>query len=106
MNRLLKSALVLSAVTAGSLGLGAGTAQAGGPYIWCPGQSMTAGVDMQHHTGAPGATVNWDMNVCHTWWFVNWGTGNIDPGIWEGDTPPPPEALIPRQCPPVSFLCP
>ncbi|MDT5104613.1 MAG: hypothetical protein QOI25_2126, partial [Mycobacterium sp.] len=102
--RLAISGLVTGGLAAAALGLGAGTAAAGGPYTWCPGQN--SGIDIEHHTGAPGA-VNWDMNVCHTWWYVNWGFGNINPGIWDGDNPPPPpEALEPRQCPPFAFMCP
>jgi hypothetical protein len=105
--RLAISVLATGGLAAAALGLGAGTAWAGGPYAWCPGQSMTSGVDMENHTGAPGGQVTWDMNVCHTWWYVNTGAGNIDPGVWEGDNPPPPpEALIPRQCPPIAFMCP
>jgi hypothetical protein len=46
------------------------------------------------------------MNVCHTWWYTNWGMGNVSEGIWDGDNPPPPEALAPRQCPPIAFMCP
>jgi hypothetical protein len=100
------SGLAAGCLAAAALGLGAGTANAGGPYTWCPGQSMTSGIDTEKHTGAPGGSVTWDMNVCHTWWYVNSGSGNIDPGVWDGDNPPPPEALIPRQCPPIAFMCP
>jgi hypothetical protein len=104
MTRLATSALLTGGLAAVALGFGAGTAQAGGPYTWCPGQSMTSGVDMEHHTGAPGGTIDWDMNVCHTWWYVSWGSGNINPGVWEGDAPAP-DALVPRKCPPISFIC-
>jgi hypothetical protein len=104
LTRLATSALLTGALATAALAL-AGTASAGGPYTWCPGQSMTSGIDTVHHTGAPGGQINWDMNVCHTWWYVNWGMGNINPGVWEGDNPPP-EALAPRQCPPFAFMCP
>jgi hypothetical protein len=48
--------------------------------------------------------VDWDTSVCHEWWAVNVGMGNVSRNIWEGD--PPPEAFEPVQCPPFAFLCP
>ena len=60
---------------------------------------------MDTHTGGPGLGVNWDMSVCHKWWAVNVGMGNVSRNIWEGDNPPP-GAFEPRQCPPFAFLCP
>ncbi len=54
--------------------------------------------------GAPGNVI-WDNNVCHTWYYVNWGYGNISPGVWDGPDPPP-DGLAIRQCPPNSFMCP
>ncbi len=105
--RFVFSGLVAGGLAAAALGLGAGTAAAGGPYTWCPGQSMYSGIDVASHTGAPGTDLPWDMSVCHEWWYVNWGSGNISPGIWDGDNPPPPpEALEPRPCPPIAFMCP
>jgi hypothetical protein len=66
-----------------------------------------AGVDMDTHTGGPGLGVNWDMGICHKWWAVNSGMGNVSGNVWDGDNPrPPPEALEPRQCPPFAFMCP
>jgi hypothetical protein len=55
--RLAISGLVTGGMAAAALGLGAGTAQAGGPYTWCPGMSM-AGTNMDTHTGGPGLGVN------------------------------------------------
>jgi len=55
------------------LELGAGTAHADdryGPHQWCPGQSM------EWPTG-PWNQVDWDMNVCHTWYVVGIGQGNV-----------------------------
>jgi len=58
-------------------------------HVWCPGQSMNS------PTG-PGADKTWDMNVCHTWWFVKSGYGNVQTtsgriaiNVFEGENPPP-----------------
>jgi hypothetical protein len=38
----------------------------------------------------------WDMNVCHTWYAVGYGKGNVPmkggvpSSVWDGDNPPPP----------------
>jgi len=83
------------------LGLGTNTAQAEpgfaltpygprGPNQWCPGQPLPYNDD----------TIVWDMNVCHTWWWVAYGfQGNRGKGfIYEGDTPPPDLGCIPLIC--------
>ncbi|HTI76309.1 MAG TPA: hypothetical protein VL634_15035 [Mycobacterium sp.] len=86
----------------GAVGLGlAGTAQACngewgpcgyGPNRWCPGDSLYM------DRGGPYQLVEWDMNVCHTWYRVAEGAGNVPEGpnnasdVWEGDNPPPPAA--------------
>jgi hypothetical protein len=93
--------LVSGGLGLAGLGLAAGVAQADlrGPYQWCPGQSM------QWPTGPWGLPVVWDMNVCHTWWVVVYGQGNVPMAdgrpsvIWEGDNPPPPTHHDPL-CPP------
>jgi len=33
--------------------------------------------------------VEWDRNVCHTYWYVYFGQGNVAQNIFEGDAPPP-----------------
>ena len=46
--------------------------------------------------GGPYQGVQWDMNVCHTWYRVALGAGNVPEGphnqsdVWEGPNPPPP----------------
>jgi len=100
LKRIIARALLSGGIAVAGLGLGAGTAQADnsyGPHRWCPGQPM------EWPTGPPG--VAWDMSVCHTWWAVGYGQGNVAsnygptppgvPSIWDGDDPPP---LAPRQC--------
>ena len=51
------------------LGLVAGTAQAdpfaAQPHSWCPGQAL------------PFNNIQWDMGVCHTWYTVPFGQGNV-----------------------------
>ncbi len=85
------------------MGFATGTAQADeGRHVWCPGQSM------EWPTG-PWNRAIWDMNVCHTWYAVDYGMGNtIDrfgspSNIWEGENPPP---RVHRVCPPIAFMCP
>jgi hypothetical protein len=34
--------------------------------------------------------VRWDFNVCHTYWYVYFGQGNVAQNIFEGEVPPPP----------------
>lgn len=95
------SLLAGSAVFTG-LGLGVAHADTSQPHHWCPG-------DPKHMPYAP-ATLDWDWNICHTWYVTNPGMGNVTSqgrpdGIWDGDNPPI-EAITMRQCPPISFMCP
>jgi hypothetical protein len=42
---------------------------------------------------SPGPSAAWDWSVCHTFWIVGWGQGNVDDinvTIWDGDNPPGP----------------
>jgi hypothetical protein len=88
----------------GLAGLSAGTARAEdwcspaamangvcyGPNQWCPGDSLFHLT--QNHVTNP---INWDMGVCHTYYYVPWGQGNVGQNIWEGANPPPPDTLSP-----------
>jgi hypothetical protein len=84
--------LVSGGLGLAGLGLAAGTAQADnlGPFQWCPGQSM------DKPTG-PGHDIAWDWSVCHTWYTVDYGKGNVShsydiggpSSYWDGDDPPP-----------------
>ena len=101
LKRIIAGALLSGGVVVAGLGLAAGTAQAEFgfaplshdpvpadnftvPHQWCPGQPL------------PMPDVVWDMNVCHTWYWVPvGGMGNVGKFVWEGDHParplgPPP----------------
>jgi hypothetical protein len=82
--RVVAAALLSGAVTLVGIGLAAGDAQAqpgdnfSQPHEWCPGQPL------------PEADVQWDTNVCHTWfWVPVGGMGNAGKFVWDGDSPPP-----------------
>jgi hypothetical protein len=92
-------ALAAAALVTGGVGLSTGTALACngawgpcgyGPNRWCPGDSLYM------DRGGPYQGVVWDMTVCHTWYRVGEGAGNVFEGpnnqsdVWEGDDPPPP----------------
>jgi hypothetical protein len=105
LKRIIAGALLSGGVAVAGLGLAAGTAQAErgfaplshdpfpeaiGPRQWCPGQELP-----QVGTDDPQAQVHWDMNVCHTYYIVDPGLGNVASIIWDGPNPP---ANPPRQC--------
>ena len=93
-------ALLFGGLGLAGFGLAAGAAQAepgfapqyhgpvfaGGPYQWCPGQDK-GGFGGAFNTPGPP---NWDWGVCHTYYVVQDGQGNVSPSIWEGDNPPAP----------------
>ena len=100
LTRIVVAAFASGAIAAAGLGLSAGPAAADPPAptgTWCPGQPLPLG----------GAVFGWDMNVCHDYWFVNPGEGNVPvnvngvqlgsyvwigspPPWWPDVTPPPP----------------
>jgi hypothetical protein len=97
LKRIIAGALLSGGVAVAGLGLGAGTAQAlpDGPYTWCPGQPRNAHMPPGGQPGpaSPGPSVEWDWNVCHSFWIVSWGEGNVDGpdrSLWDGDNPPAP----------------
>lgn len=100
LKRILAGALLSGGVAIGGLGVITGTAQAlpapeplnhwpgcteehpQGPCHWCPGQDLPP---TGNHITNP---VRWDNNVCHTYYYVNFGTGNVASNIWDGPNPP------------------
>jgi hypothetical protein len=82
-------------LASGGLALTSGTAQAQAPHHWCPGEPMQYDPRVTDHTG-PGTAFNWDMYICHTWYWVKGGQGNVpfkgrlsSSNVWDGETPPP-----------------
>lgn len=97
------TALLAAGLGMAGLGLAAGTAQADGPHRWCPG-------DPKNMPYVVNGLLDWDWSVCHTWYSANYGQGNVTmqgrpTSIWDGDNPPP-DAVTPRECPPIAFMCP
>jgi hypothetical protein len=102
MRHIVVGALTSGAIAAAGLALGAGSAAAQDPTgTWCPGQP----------TPLTTATFDWDMGVCHDYWYVNPGEGNVKitdnptgmniPGyIWIGGPPPWVPPLGPPPPPP------
>ena len=94
MRHIVVGALTSGAIAAAGLGLGTGSAAAENPKTWCPGQPPP--------DSGPLAVMGWDMNVCHDYWVVPFGEGNVpitvngapaDSHIWVGSPPvrvPPP----------------
>lgn len=94
--RIMFCALLTGGIAFAELGLAA-TAQAQVPHHWCPGDTMVFQPvpQMAQHTG-PGTFFGWDMNICHTWFWVRSGMGNVPfkgslegSNVWDGETPPP-----------------
>jgi hypothetical protein len=102
--RVVAGMLLTTGATAACLGLGPGIASAAdGPFTWCPGQSMDkpSGPNSPETPMLSGIEYSWDMNVCHTWYKVDYGYGNVPilfngktflngSSVWEGDNPPGP----------------
>ena len=55
-----------------------------GPCHWCPGDPPVQTGNLRVNP------VRWDVNVCHTYWYVDHGQGNVAQNIFEGDIPPAP----------------
>ena len=94
-------AALAALVTAGmgGIGVGAGIAQAddggwGPPQHWCPGEEPVPATG--NHVTDP---LNWDWNVCHTYYFLWPGMGNVSSLIWDGENPPP------KPAPPMGVYC-
>jgi hypothetical protein len=97
LRTLAATALAVGGLGAAAVAVGAGPAGAtSGPFTWCPGQSM----ERPDGPNWFGKQYQWDMNVCHTWYRVSYGYGNVvwaeddirtvqGSDVWDGDNPPP-----------------
>ncbi len=69
LKKLSAGALLAGGLAVAGVGPAAGLAQAdpfaAQPHNWCPGQAL------------PFAGMQWDMGVCHTWYEVPFGQGNV-----------------------------
>jgi hypothetical protein len=114
MKRVAAGALMSLSVAMAGVGLTAGTAEAlpggsaplgswpgcppdspSGPCRWCPGDPPVQTGNIKVYP------VIWDNNVCHTYFYVYSGQGNVAHNIFEGDAPPPPPPPPPNLTPPL-----
>ncbi len=130
LKRIIAGALLSACTALAGLGFAADTAQSqpgpapldgawpgcpndhpAGPCHWCPGDPPVQTGNLRVNP------VIWDSSVCHTYWYVYPGQGNVAQNIWEGEGPPPPPPPPPpaiistyEQClqvlGPLGFLCP
>jgi hypothetical protein len=89
LKKIVAGALLSGGLAVAGAGLAAGTAQADNPdwgpaHQWCPGQPLPA---TGNHVTDPFR--GWDMNMCHTYYYLWPGMGNVSNMIWDGDNPPP-----------------
>jgi len=108
VKKIIAGVLMSGGLAVAGLGLAAGTAQAhpapapqdgawpgcpndhpAGPCRWCPGDPPVQTGNLRVNP------VVWDNSVCHTYWYVYPGQGNVAKNIWEGDTPPAPPPAPP-----------
>lgn len=113
LRRAAAAALLTGAGAALALGLAPGTAAAlpraplpaswpgcpedspEGPCRWCPGDPPVQTGNLRVNP------VVWDNNVCHTYWYVYHGQGNVAANIFEGEAPPAPPPPPPNLTPPL-----
>ena len=103
LRKIIAGALLSGGVAVAGFGLAAGTAQAdsadwGPAKHWCPGESLPA---TGNHVTDP--IHDWDMNRCHTYYYLWPGMGNVSNLIWDGDDPPakpvgPPAIITSDNC--------
>lgn len=93
------TALAAAGLGLAALGVGSGVAHADGERHWCPGDDPRGEPGGAFITSPP----NWDWNVCHVYYIVPAGQGNVSPGILADAPPPPPPVVcwalfIPKPC--------
>ncbi|UMB70462.1 hypothetical protein [Mycobacterium paraterrae] len=69
MKKAIAGSLLAGSLAVAGAGLVTGVAQAdpfaAQPHSWCPGQAL------------PFSNIQWNMGVCHTWYEVPFGKGNV-----------------------------
>jgi hypothetical protein len=103
--RMIAGALMSASLAVAGLGLSVGTAEAGtqpdGPFSWCPGDPPVETGNKKYNP------VRWDEGICHEYWLVYHGQGNVAQNVWDGPNPPgpppgmgfaPPPPLPPGWC--------
>jgi hypothetical protein len=112
--RLVSGALASAFIAMAGVGLTAGVAEASpggpmplsswpgcpedspsGPCQWCPGDPPVQTGNLRVNP------VIWDANLCHTYFYVYHGQGNVAQNIWEGTDPPAPPPPPPNLTPPL-----
>lgn len=77
-------------VVAAGIGAGPAHAYTYGPFQWCPGDAMP------NDPPRPDGQLNWDMSVCHTYYYAWDVFTHSAANYWEGPNlfptpiPPPP----------------
>jgi hypothetical protein len=89
LKKLLAGAALSAGLAVAGVGLAAGPAMADNPdwgpaKHWCPGEPLPA---TGNHVTDPFR--GWNMSVCHTYYYLYPGMGNVSNMIWDGDNPPP-----------------
>lgn len=97
--RRIGGALVSVGIAIGGMALAAGSAAAdgtppGGPHTWCPGDPPVPTGNIRINP------VIWDESICHEYWYVYFGQGNVAQNIWDGPDPPGPPPDIKGYQPP------
>jgi hypothetical protein len=99
--RIIAGALMSASLAITGLGLSTGVAEAvvppRGPNTWCPGDPPVETGNKKYNP------VRWDESICHEYWFVYHGQGNVAQNIWDGPNPPgpPPPLAVPAPPPPL-----
>lgn len=70
-----------------------------GPCHWCPGDPPVQTGNLRVNP------VIWDSSICHTYYYVLPGQGNVSSMIWDGEDPPaPPPPPTGLYCDPGTFF--
>ncbi|MBO0677571.1 hypothetical protein JRC04_08870 [Mycolicibacterium sp. S2-37] len=86
--RVVAGVLMSAGLAVSGLGLSAGVADAQvpptGPFTWCPGDPPVETGNKKYNP------VRWNESICHEYWLVYHGQGNVAQNVWDGPNPPGP----------------